>query len=119
MHIRISLGTKFQLKLTILIFWTKFAQSEFPVENGKIAFARASMVVTYYIKHFRTEADRHNGNLISLLLLVADTKMLFPKALEKSNEKPWVRFLIVTLHTSYNFITKPTSAKMILRMAIL
>ena len=26
LHIRISLGTKFQLKLTVLIFWTKFAQ---------------------------------------------------------------------------------------------
>ena len=27
LHIRISLGTKFLLQLTILIFWTKFAQS--------------------------------------------------------------------------------------------
>ena len=26
LRIRISLRTKFQLKLTILIFWTKFAQ---------------------------------------------------------------------------------------------
>ena len=26
MHIHISLGNKFQLKLTILIFWTKSAQ---------------------------------------------------------------------------------------------
>ena len=26
LHVRSSLGTKFQLKLTILIFWTKFAQ---------------------------------------------------------------------------------------------
>ena len=26
LYIRISLGTKFQLKVTILIFWTKFAQ---------------------------------------------------------------------------------------------
>ena len=26
LHIRISLSTKFQPKLTILIFWTKFAQ---------------------------------------------------------------------------------------------
>ena len=26
MHIRISLGAKFQLKLTISIFWTKFGQ---------------------------------------------------------------------------------------------
>ena len=25
-HIRISIGTKLQLKLTILTFWTKFAQ---------------------------------------------------------------------------------------------
>ena len=31
------------------------------------------MVVTYYIKLFRTGADRHNGVLISLLLLVAET----------------------------------------------
>ena len=27
LHIQISLGTKIQLKLTILIFWTKFAQN--------------------------------------------------------------------------------------------
>ena len=31
------------------------------------------MVVTYYIKHFRPKADRHNGILMSLLLLVAET----------------------------------------------
>ena len=42
-------------------------------KKGKIAFVRASMVVTYYIKLFRTEADRHNGILMSLLLLVAET----------------------------------------------
>ena len=35
------------------------------------------MVVTYYIKLFRTEADRHNGILMSLLLLVAEKKVLF------------------------------------------
>ena len=29
LHIQISLGTKFQLKLTILIFWAKFAQKEY------------------------------------------------------------------------------------------
>ena len=28
-HIRINLGTKFQLKLTILIFWTKFSQKRY------------------------------------------------------------------------------------------
>ena len=36
LHIRISLDTKFQPKLTILIFWTKFAQKGFSQsENGK------------------------------------------------------------------------------------
>ena len=41
--------------------------------NKKIAFLRTSMVVTYYIKLFRTGADRHNGILMSLLLLVTET----------------------------------------------
>ena len=41
--------------------------------NVQIAPLLASMVVTYYIKLFRTVADRHNGILMSLLLLVAET----------------------------------------------
>ena len=45
----------------------------FLVENAKIAIARASMVIIYYVKLFRTGADRHNGILMSLLLLVPDT----------------------------------------------
>ena len=67
-------GTKFQLKQTILIFLDEFcSKREFPVENWKIALVRASMVVTYYIKFFSAGTDRHNGILISLLLLVAQT----------------------------------------------
>ena len=46
----------------------------FLVENGKITPVRASMVVTYNIKFFCKNADRHNGMLISLILLVAETK---------------------------------------------
>ena len=42
--------------------------------NAKIALLCASMVVTYYIKLFRTGADRHNGILKSVLLLVVETK---------------------------------------------
>ena len=38
-----------------------------------MALKRASMVVTYFIKLFRKGADRHNGILIYLLLLVAET----------------------------------------------
>ena len=33
MYIRISLGTKFQLKLTILIFWTKSTQTGYFQSN--------------------------------------------------------------------------------------
>ena len=40
--------------------------------NTKIALLRASMVVTYYIKIFHTGADRNNGVLMSLLLLIAE-----------------------------------------------
>ena len=42
--------------------------------NAKIAFLGAFMVVTYYVKLFRTGADRRSGILISLLILVAETK---------------------------------------------
>ena len=43
--------------------------------NAKIALFHVCMVVTYYIKLFRTWADRRHGILISLLLLVAETTM--------------------------------------------
>ena len=49
----------------------------FPIRNGKIALVCASMVVTYYIKLFRTGADRHNGILVPLPLLVTETKRLY------------------------------------------
>ena len=39
-----------------------------------MAFFCASMVVTYDIKLSRTGADRHDGILMSLLLLVAEAK---------------------------------------------
>ena len=45
----------------------------FTNQNAKITLLRASMVVTYYIKLFRTGAERHNGILMSLLLIVAET----------------------------------------------
>ena len=44
---------------------------------------RASVVVTYYTKLYRTGADRNNFILMSLLLLVADTK----KEEETENKK--------------------------------
>ena len=73
--IRISLDTKFHLKLSILIFFDQICRKkEFSVENGKIRIVRASMVVTYYVNNARGPTD--NGILMSLLLLVAETKNL-------------------------------------------
>ena len=43
--------------------------------NAKITLLRVYMVVTYYIKLFRTGTDRQNGILMSLLLLVAETEI--------------------------------------------
>ena len=57
----------------------------FTNRNAKIALLRASMVVTYYIKLSRTGAGRHNGILMSLLLLVAETNML-----EAKREQLWI-----------------------------
>ena len=47
--------------------------SVFQVGNEKIALVGSSMVVTYYIKLFRTGAERHKNILMSLLALVAET----------------------------------------------
>ena len=48
----------------------RFFRSNLP----EIRKMRASMVVTYYIKLFRTGANRHNGILMSLVHLVAEVK---------------------------------------------
>ena len=46
------------------------------------------MVVTYYIKLFRTGADRHNVTLMFLLLLAAEKLNQFSKAvLNRINKK--------------------------------
>ena len=42
------------------------------------------MFVTYYIKLFGTGADRHNGMLMSLLLVVAETTIHIKVSVEYS-----------------------------------
>ena len=53
-------------------FWFFFLEQIFP-KRKKITLVRAPVVVIYFIKLFRTWADRHNGILMSLLLPVAET----------------------------------------------
>ena len=74
LHIRINLVTKCQPKLTILFFFFR-PKNEFPIQNRKIALARASVVATYYIELFCSSVDRHNNILLSLLVLVEKTKI--------------------------------------------
>ena len=52
--------------------------------NAKIALLRASMDVTFYIKLFWTGPNRYNGILMTLLLLVAEAKVLRNKKFEES-----------------------------------
>ena len=48
--------------MTILDFWTKLAQKGyFRCKTEKSQVLRAVMVVTYYVKPFRTGFDRNNG----------------------------------------------------------
>ena len=61
------------LTLTNLIFGPNLLKMGISVQKQKIVVLRASMVVIYYIKLFRTGADKHNAILMSLLLLVAET----------------------------------------------
>ena len=59
------------------LFRYKCWLSYFSNRNAKIALMRGSMVVTYYIKLFRTGTDRHNDILMSLLFLVAEPKRFY------------------------------------------
>ena len=63
MHIRISLSTKFQLKLTILFFFDQICpKSVFLVEDRKITLLRASFVITYYINASSPSSRRDKNN---------------------------------------------------------
>ena len=61
--------------------------------NAKIPFLRARMVVTYYIKLFQMGDSRHNGILMSLLLLVAETitKLSIEKRVE--HQLPFEKYI--------------------------
>ena len=70
LHIQLRLCSKFLLKMTILIFWTKVAQN---CISKKIALLHVSMVIIYYINLISKVAKRHINTLVSILPLVAET----------------------------------------------
>ena len=64
------------------------------------------MVVTYYIKLFRTGADRHNGILMSLLLLVAETIISYDTNLKVIKRKLGLSSCCQRRRTIYNYKTE-------------
>ena len=74
-------------------FWFYFDQicpeTVFQVGNEKNALLHGSIVVTYYIKLFRTGADRHNVILMSLLLLFSETIKNFKGLKNIVDQQSW------------------------------
>ena len=66
------------------------------MENRRIGLALASMIATYYIELFDTQAYRHNCILMSLLLLVAEAKSNSNDKLQEIfKKKKWERFPVL------------------------
>ena len=77
MHIRISLGTKFQFKLISLIFLNKIClKRDFLVEKRKIALVRASLLLLINFsarcrqtqRYFNVSSSSHRDNNYKLLV---------------------------------------------------
>ena len=74
------------------------------------------MVVTYYIKFFRTSADRHNGILMSLLFLVAEiinhiisliqTSLFFGHVFQKFGVRVLLSFCVIFPSISLTLLIK-------------
>ena len=75
--------------VAILNLMTKFAQkSYFRSKTEKLDFRVRPCSLLNYIKLSRTGADRHNGVLMSLLLLVAETIIVILRAELKASVLP-------------------------------
>ena len=63
-----------EYEIKILNVLDEHCRKNYFQSKQKIGLLRATLVVTDYIKHFHTGVDRHSDILMSLLLLVAETK---------------------------------------------
>ena len=68
-HIQISLGTKFQLKLIILSFWTKFTQKRYFQPKAEQAVQRLQTFAFYAVNVDSTVVFKHFKNLEDLIIL--------------------------------------------------
>ena len=71
--------------------------------NAKIELLRASLFFTYYIKLFPTGSDRHDGILMPLLVLVAETIIIIGHVNTNNNidsENIWILWLFRLIKTN-------------------
>ena len=91
LHILVSVGIKFQLKLTILIFWAKFPHKGYfswEMEKSHLCVRPWSLL------SICTGAERRNGILMSLLLLVAKTTNKWSHKITYSESFTFKAFLV-------------------------
>ena len=74
MHIQISLGTKFQIELTILIFWTKLApkapvENRFKVNMDRFKVQGLQAFAFYVVNVNSTVVSKHFEDLKDLIIL--------------------------------------------------
>ena len=69
LHIWISLGTKFQLKLIILSFWTKFTQKRYFQSRTEQAVQGLQAFACYWVNVNSTVVFKHFEDLKDLIIL--------------------------------------------------
>ena len=101
LHIRISLGTEFQLKPTILIFWTRFTQKDIFVWKQKkelhyqILQIRICLGTKFHLK---------------LTILIFETNLpqkgIFGWKQEKCEEYHWILHVRISLYKQFSLHKK-------------
>ena len=86
LHIWISLGTKFQLKLTILSFWSKFAQKGY----FQLNMEEVSITIEFCISDIRLGAKFHHKLTILIYLDQICPKRVFLLWNRKSEHHHWI-----------------------------
>ena len=90
-------GTKSQLKLTILIFWSKLSPKGY--FRSKTEKSNLHIVATHYIKLFHTEAEKLSKyRLFSGSYFAVFGFLLIACNFTKNNTPPWVLFTLFKLY---------------------
>ena len=99
LHIRISLGITFQLKLKILIFWTKFSQKGcFRFKTGKV-----NTTIEFWILYIRIFVPNFSLNYSFNFVHQIYSKRIFPIKSKKSEHHEWILHIRIRVRTKFQF----------------